>query len=61
MIKTSDIIENPINQKKEPMTISNFSATTIGWVAIATGVSAILAVIFLTLMYTVNHVLWQGQ
>jgi hypothetical protein len=54
MIKTSDIIENPINQKKEPMTISNFSATTIGWVAIVTGVSAILAVIFLTLMATVN-------
>jgi hypothetical protein len=54
MIKTSDIIKNPINQKKEPMTISNFSATTIGWVAIITGVSAILAVIFLALMATVN-------
>jgi len=54
MIKTSDIIENTINQKKESMTISNFSATTIGWVAIITGVSAILAVIFLTLMATVN-------
>src|SRR4030066_1670011 len=54
MIKTSDIIENPINQKKEPMTISNFSASTIGWVAIVTGVSAILAVIFLALMATVN-------
>jgi len=37
------------------MTINNFSSTTIGWVAIATGVSAILAVIFLTLMYTVNQ------
>jgi hypothetical protein len=54
MIKTGDIFENPINQKKEPMTISNFSTTTIGWVAIVTGVSAILAVIFLTLMATVN-------
>jgi hypothetical protein len=55
MIKTGDIIENPINQKKEPMVISNFSATTIGWVAIITGASAILAVIFLTLMYSVNQ------
>ena len=54
MIKSIDIIENPVNQKKVLMTISNFSGTTIGWVAIATGVSAILAVIFLTFMYTVN-------
>ncbi len=54
MIKTSDIIENPMNQKKESMTISNFSASTIGWVAIVTGVSAILALIFLTMMATVN-------
>jgi len=54
MIKTGDIIQNTINQKKEPMTINNFSASTIGWVAIVTGVSAILAVIFLTLMTTVN-------
>jgi hypothetical protein len=54
MIKTDGIIENPINHKKEPMTISNFSASTIGWVAIVTGVSAILAVIFLILMATVN-------
>ncbi len=54
MIKTGDVIENPIYQKKEPMTISNFSATTIGWVAIITGVSAILAVIFLALMAAVN-------
>jgi len=37
------------------MTTSNFSTTTIGWVAIITGVSAILAVIFLTLMATVNN------
>ena len=37
------------------MTTSNFSTATIGWVAIATGVSAILAIIFLTLMYTVNQ------
>ena len=36
------------------MTTSNFSSTTIGWVAIVTGVSAILAVIFLALMATVN-------
>ena len=36
------------------MTTSNFSTSTIGWVAIVTGVSAILAVIFLTLMATVN-------
>lgn len=54
MIKTGTIIENPINQKKEPMAISNFPATTIGWVVIITGVSAILAVIFLALMATVN-------
>ena len=37
------------------MTTSNFPTATNGWVAIATGVSAILAVIFLTLMYTVNQ------
>jgi hypothetical protein len=54
MIKTDDIIKNHIYQKKEPMTISNFSTTAIGWVAIITGVSAILAVIFLALMATVN-------
>jgi hypothetical protein len=36
------------------MTTNNFSSVTIGWVAITTGVSAILAVIFLTLMATVN-------
>jgi hypothetical protein len=54
MIKTGDIIENPINQKKVLMIISNFSIPAIGWVAIVTGVSAILAVIFLTLMATVN-------
>jgi hypothetical protein len=36
------------------MTTSNFSAATTGWIALATGVSAILAVIFITLMYTVN-------
>jgi hypothetical protein len=53
MIKTGDIIENPINQKKEPMTISNFPVPT-AWVAIVTGVSAILAVIFLALMAAVN-------
>ena len=36
------------------MTTSNFSTPTIGWVAIATGIAVILAVIFLTLMYTVD-------
>jgi len=37
------------------MTTSNFSTATTGWIAIATGVSAILSIIFLTLMYTVNQ------
>lgn len=36
------------------MTTNHFSSATIGWMAIATGVSAILAVVFLALMYTVN-------
>ena len=36
------------------MTTSSFSTPTIGWVAIVTGVSAILAVTFLILMATVN-------
>jgi hypothetical protein len=36
------------------MFTNNFSSVTFGWVAITTGVSAILAVIFLTLMATVN-------
>lgn len=36
------------------MTTSNISPSTIGWTAIAIGVSVILAVIFLILMYTVN-------
>ena len=36
------------------MTTSNLSTPTIGWVAIATGIAVILAVIFLTLMYTVD-------
>ena len=36
------------------MTTSNFSTPAIGWVAIVTGVSAILAVIFLALMAAVN-------
>jgi len=34
--------------------MNNYSSVTFGWVAITTGVSAILAVIFLTLMATVN-------
>jgi len=37
------------------MTTGNISTPTIGWTAIATGFSAILAVIFITLMYTVNQ------
>lgn len=41
------------------MTTSGFSTATIGWMAIATGVSAILAVIFLLLMYTVKR--WFGR
>jgi hypothetical protein len=36
------------------MTTSNFSPSTVGWTAITVGVIAILAVIFLTLMATVN-------
>ncbi len=36
------------------MTTSNFSTATTGWIAIATGTSAILSIIFLTLMYTVS-------
>lgn len=37
------------------MTTSNFSSAAIGWVAIITGASAILAMSFLTLMFTVNN------
>jgi hypothetical protein len=36
------------------MTSNNFSTATTGWIAIATGISAILSIIFLILMYTVN-------
>ena len=36
------------------MITSTYSPSTIGWTAIATGVSVILAVVSLTLMYTVN-------
>lgn len=36
------------------MTTNNFSTAAIGWVAIVTGVAAVLAVIFLALMATVN-------
>lgn len=36
------------------MTTSNFSPSTVGWTAIATGIAVILAVIFLILMATVN-------
>jgi hypothetical protein len=36
------------------MTTNNFSPSTIGWTAIAVGVIAILAITFLTLMFTVN-------
>ena len=37
------------------MTEGNFPTTTTGWIAIVTGVSAILAIVFLTLMFTVNQ------
>lgn len=37
------------------MTISNISSATIGWMAIITSASALLAVIFLGLMYTVKR------
>src|SRR5215211_1273865 len=40
--------------RNEPMTTNNFSTSTIGWVAIVTGISVMLAVIFITLMVTVN-------
>ena len=36
------------------MTTRSFSTATVGWAAIATGVAVILAVIFITLMYTVS-------
>ena len=36
------------------MTTNSFSTSTIGWVALGTGISAILAVIFLILMFTVS-------
>jgi hypothetical protein len=36
------------------MTTNTFSPSAIGWTAIATGVSVILAMVFLILMYTVN-------
>ncbi len=36
------------------MTTNSTSSAITAWIAIATGVSAILAIIFLTLMYTVN-------
>ncbi len=37
------------------MTSNYLSSTTTGWIAIATGASAILAVVFLILMYTVKR------
>jgi hypothetical protein len=37
------------------LSTNNFSTATTGWIAIATGVAAILAIIFLTLMSTVNN------
>jgi hypothetical protein len=37
------------------MTTSSFSNATTGWIAIATGISAILAVVFITLMYTIDQ------
>lgn len=37
------------------MTANNFSSSTVGWVAIITGASAILALVFLALMFSVNN------
>ncbi len=37
------------------MTSSNFSTSTTGWIAIATGVIAILALIFLAIMFSGNQ------
>jgi hypothetical protein len=37
------------------MTTNNLPSSTTGWIAITTGSSAILAIIFLTLMYTINQ------
>jgi hypothetical protein len=50
---TADGNDLQINQEI-PMAISRFSTASIGWMAIATGISVILAVILLILMYTVN-------
>ena len=36
------------------MTTNNFSPSVVGWTGIAAGITVILAVIFLILMYTVN-------
>ena len=36
------------------MTTNNYSTSTIGWVALGTGISVILAVIFITMMVTVS-------
>jgi hypothetical protein len=51
----NDSSQSILEHKERPMTTNNFSSATTGWIAIATGVSAILAIIFLTLMYTVNQ------
>ena len=37
------------------MTTSNFSEVTIGWVAIATGVTGLLALVFIILLFTVGQ------
>lgn len=37
------------------MTTNHIPFSTTGWIAIATGISAILAILFLILMYTVNQ------
>jgi len=37
------------------MNTNHFSSATVGWMAITTGVSAILALVFLALMYSVNR------
>jgi hypothetical protein len=47
-----DSIQLQLEHKEKPMTTDNFSTATTGWIAIATGISAILALIFLALMFT---------
>jgi hypothetical protein len=48
----------PLENKEKSLTTNLFSSATIGWIAVATGSSAILAILFLVLMYTVRR--WFG-